>query len=156
MGVEIDRRPRVPKGGKIVPLAAAALTLSRGKHADRTVRMDYTDAACVITLPPATGSGDRYRVAVGAVNTNGHKIQVTGDDTIKGCVTMLDNDSNAATAYAGSGTDDTITMNGTTTGGQVGDWIEFEDIKADVWTCRAQLLVPAGSNVADPFSAAVT
>lgn len=156
MGVELIRRPQVPKSGKIVPLAAAALTLSRGRHADRTVRMDYTDAACVITLPPATGSGDIYRVAVGAVNTNGHKIQVTADDTIKGVVQMLDNDSNAVTGYAGSGTDDTITMNGTTTGGQVGDTLVFEDVKTDVWSVSGTLLVPAGSNVADPFSAAVT
>lgn len=155
MGVELIRRPLVPKGGKIIALDAVALTLTRGKHADRTVRMDHTAAESVITLPPATGSGDKYRIVVGAVNTNGHKVQVTGDDTIKGVLTLLDNDSNAATAYAGSGTDDTITLNGTTKGGQVGDWLEFEDIKADVWTVQAQLLVPAGSNVADPFSAGV-
>lgn len=156
MGVDILRRPQVYKAGKIVPLAAASLTLSRGLHCDRTVRMDYTAAACTITLPPATGSGDKYRIAVGAVNTNGHKVQVTGDDTIKGVVPMLDNDSNAATAYAASGTDDTITMNGTTTGGQVGDWLEFEDLKADVWSVKGMLLVPAGSNVADPDTAAVS
>lgn len=155
MGVALDYRPRVPKGGKIVALNATALTLSRGRHGDKLVRLDHTAAESVVTLPPATGSGDRYRIAVGAVNTNGHKIQVTGDDTLKGSVHLLDNDSTAATAYAATGTDDTITLNGTTTGGQVGDTLEFEDIKADVWSVRGLLLVPAGSNIADPFSAGV-
>lgn len=156
MGYDILRRPQLQKGGKIVAFNATALTLSRGAHCDKTVRMDHTAAESVITLPPATGSGDKYRIVVGAVNTNGQKVQVTGDDTIKGLIPMLDNDANAVTGYSAFGTDDTITMNGTTKGGQVGDWLEFEDIKADVWAVRGLLVVPAGSNVADTGSAAVT
>lgn len=163
--VETNRSKQMPLGpvehrkglySPPVALDAVALSPTIDIHGGRTIRMDHTAAASVITLPAAVGSGARFRVVVGAVNTNGHKIQVTGDDTLKGVIQMLDNDSNAATSYAASGTDDTITLNGTTTGGQVGDTLEFEDIKTDVWSVRGQLLVPAGSNVADPFSAAVT
>lgn len=155
MGFDIARRPVLPKGGRIHPVAAAALTLG-DKHTDKIIRMDYTAAACTLTLPPATGSGRKFEVVIGAVNTNGHVIQVTGDDTLKGQLQLLDNDSTAATSYAASGTDDTLTLNGTTTGGQIGDTVIFTDIKADVWSVRGQAVVPAGSNIADPFSAAVS
>lgn len=150
---EIDRVADV--SARLVNLAATSLAISEALHDGKTVKLSHTGAASTVTLPAATGSGARYRFVVGAVNVNNHVIQVTGDDTMKGVVTMLDDDSNAATAYAASGTDDTITLNGTTTGGQIGDWLMFEDIAADVWHVSGALLVPAGSNVADPFSAAV-
>ena len=93
---------------------------------------------------------------VGAVNTSNHIVKVPdASNVFKGSVNILDNDSTAQTAYAASGTDDTLTLNGTTTGGQVGDWVEFVDIAADTWAVRGQLVVPAGSNIADPFSATV-
>lgn len=139
---------------RIITLNATSLAISE-THDLATVVLAHTAAASTVTLPAATGSGLKVRFKVGAVNTNGHKIQVTGDDTLKGLVTMLDNDSNAVTGYAGTGTDDTITLNGTTTGGAVGDWLELEDIAADIWAISGQLIVPAGSNVADPFTAAV-
>lgn len=141
--------------GRLVTLNATSLSVTEADHDGKTIVMTHTAATSTITLPAATGSGIRVRVKVGAVNTNGHVVKVTGNDTLKGVVTMLDNDSNAATAYAASSTDDTVTMNGTTTGGQVGDWLEFEDIVTDVWAVAGVLMVPAGSNVADPFSATV-
>lgn len=111
------------------------------------------NALLTSTLPAATGSGAKYPFKVAVVNTSNYVITKTDTDVFKGVVTMLDNDSNAATAYSASGTDNTLTLNGTTTGGQIGDWVEFEDILAGVWAVRGALVVPAGSNVADPFSA---
>lgn len=141
---------------RIVALNATSLAVTEALHDGKTIRMDHTAALSTLTLPAATGSGARIRCVVGAVNVNSHKIQVTGDDTMNGGVTMLDNDANAITGYAAIGGDDTITLNGTTTGGQVGDWVEFEDIVADKWTVRGHLVVPAGSNVADPFTNAAS
>jgi len=90
------------------------------------------------------------------VNTSNHVIKVANSsDVMKGQIDILDNDSNALTAYSASGTDDTITLNGTTTGGQIGDWIEVQDIAANTWAVRGKLVCPAGSNVADMLSATV-
>lgn len=142
------------QSSRLVVLAATALAITAAHH-NKTVVLSHTGAESAVTLPAATGSGLRVRFRVGAVNTSGHKIKVTGDDTIKGLVTGMDNDSTAVTGYAATGTDDTITLNGTTTGGQVGDWLELEDIATDVWAISGQVIVPAGSNIADCFTAAV-
>ena len=68
----------------------------------------------------------------------------------------VDDDGTAATAFSGKGTDDTITLNGTTTGGQIGDTIVCTDIGAHTYSVTGMVAVPAGSNVADMFSATVS
>lgn len=143
-------------GSAAVAVGGTALTLTKAQHRDKTILLDHTAAASTVTLPAATGSGARIRFRVTAVNTNNHLIKVPdASHTLKGVIVSLDNDANAATAYAGTGTDDTITLNGTTTGGQIGDIIEVEDIATNVWGVSGMVLVPAGSNVADMFSATV-
>ena len=85
-----------------------------------------------------------------------HIIQVANSsDTIDGSVNILDADVATQEAYQATGTDDTLTLNGTTTGGQIGDWIEMMDIGTNQWAVRGQLVCAAGSNPADMFSAAV-
>jgi hypothetical protein len=112
------------------------------------------DALVTLTLPEATGSGDIYKFIVSVVNTSNYVI-ATADAAncgIYGTLNILDVDSNAQTAYAGVAADDKITLNGTTTGGQIGDWLELTDIATDQWSVRGNLVCPAGSDVADPFS----
>jgi hypothetical protein len=151
---EINRVADV--SARMVSVGGTALTITQALHDGKIVKLDHAAAASTCTLPAATGSGSVFKFIVTAVNTNNHLIKVVGDDVMKGVVVSLDNDSNAATAYAASGTDDTITLNGTTTGGQIGDWIDLVDIAADTWAVSGVVLVPAGSNVADMFSATVT
>lgn len=152
--VELTRIADV--SARIVSLAAASLTATEATHSDKIIVLNHTGAASTVTLPDATGSGTILRFIVGAVNTSNHVVKVPdASNVMKGSVNILDNDSNAQTAYAASGTDDTLTLNGTTTGGQIGDWVDFVDIAADTWAVWGQLVVPAGSNVADPFSATV-
>jgi Pectate lyase superfamily protein len=141
--------------GRLVA-AGATLTVSIALHDERTIAFN-TATGSVVTLPVATGSGARINGLVTVKPTsNAHIVKVTGaSDVLAGSVNLLDNDSNAQTAYAASGTDDTLTWNGTTTGGQVGDWVQFEDIAANVWAVRGQAVCQAGSNVADCFSATV-
>lgn len=136
----------------------ADTTIDEATHEGKTLLLGEVggDAAVAVTLPAATGSGAKYPFIVSVLNTSGYTIKVAnGTDVMKGSVNILDNDAAAQTAYAASGTDDTITLNGTTKGGQVGDIVVFEDILAGVWHVRGQLVVPAGSNPADVFSATV-
>lgn len=135
---------------------STATSITQAAHAGRTCRLTGTGSSLAQTLPAATGSGAMYRFVVGAVNTSNHIIKVANaSDVMRGQVDILDNDSNALTAYAATTTDDTITLNGTTTGGQIGDFIECQDIATNTWAVTGKLLCPAGSNVADPFSATV-
>lgn len=138
--------------------AGATETITLAQHSDRTVLLD-TAGGSVCTLPLATGTGARLRFVV-TVRPSGasHIIKVgNASDFIAGQINLLDLDSNAVTAYQGDGAaDDTITINNTTTGGAIGDSVELEDTLTNVWTViRGALTVPAGSNVADPFSATV-
>jgi hypothetical protein len=136
--------------------AGATLTLTEATHEGKTILLD-TASGSVVTLPaPVIGARFRFLVSV-KPTSNFHQIKVaSSSDFMAGSVNILDNDAAAQGAYAADGTaDDNIQLNGTTKGGLVGDWIEVEGISATQWAVRGSLVVPAGSNPADPFSAAV-
>jgi hypothetical protein len=139
---------------RIVSMGATGgvATTSEGRIINIT-QAGAANTAVTLTLPEATGSGAIYRFLVTVTNTGGAVVAALTTDTFVGFVTMLDLDSNAATAYTAAGTDDKITMNSTTTGGQIGDWLEFVDFVDTKWQVKGCLSVPTGSNVADPFSA---
>ena len=135
---------------------SGATSITAALHGYRTGLMTGTGSSLAQTLPAASGTGVKFRFVVGAVNTSKHVIKVANaSDTMFGQIDILDVDSNALTAYPAMSTDDTITLNGTTTGGQIGDWIEVQDIATNKWAVTGKLICPAGSNVADPLSATV-
>ena len=141
--------------GIVTLTATAAITALL--HSDRICYITGT-AAAAYTLPEATGTGDRYTFIIGQVNTNGTTF-VAADTTncsYHGTANLLDVDSNAQTAYftATAGGTDTVTWDGTTKGGQIGDMVTFVDLATDVWHVHVEARVPAGSNVASPFSSA--
>ena len=152
--VEITRA--CDTSARLVSVGGTALSITEALHDGKIVKLDHSAAASTCTLPDATGSGAMFRFVVTAVNTNNHIIKVPDANNIfVGSVNILDADAAAQGAYATAATSDTITLNGTTTGGQIGDMIEVIDIAADKWAVRGQLVVPAGSNPATPFSATV-
>ena len=109
------------------------------------------------TLPEATGSGARYKFVIGEVNTNNTVIVVadTTNANFIGSVNNLDLDAAAQGAFGSPANSDTITLNGGTTGGALGDVIELIDVATDVWQVFGQLQTPTGANPATFFSAAV-
>lgn len=133
----------------------AALTVTVDDHAGKTIVMGGTGSAFTKTLPAAAGTGAIFRFVVGTVNTSNHVINAnTNGGAFYGLIVGVDKDAAAVTGYHAAGTTsaDIITLNGTTTGGLVGDWIEVQDIAANVWAVRGMVGVPAGSNPATPFS----
>ena len=111
------------------------------------------NAIVTLTLPAATGSGAVYTFIVSVLNTQTYVIRSLTTDTMVGSAYLLDNDSTAVTSYSASGTDDYITINGTTTGGLVGDKLVLVDFLAATWAVHYNGNVPTGSNIADPFAA---
>jgi hypothetical protein len=133
--------------------AGAVLAVTVLAHDGKTIALD-TAAGSVCTLPAATGSGARFRFVVTVTPTsNAHIVKVTGDDTMKGLALGLDGDSVAANAWGTAADSDTITMDSDAQGGEIGDVIECEDIKADVYAVQVRLT--QGGTEATPFSAAV-
>jgi hypothetical protein len=148
----------LPASGNIskAPVAlTAAASLTAAAHANRVLYVTGT-AAAAYTLPEATGTGNKYEFFIGEVNTNGTTF-VAADTTnasMRGTMNLVDQDHTTQGAYAAASGDDTLTMNGTTQGGQIGDTVVFTDLATDLWGVVGFGVVPAGSNIADPWSSA--
>lgn len=132
-------------------------TLTAASHEGKILLLGEVggNAALAATLPAATGSGGVYRFIVSVVNTSGYTIKVAGDDTMDGAIISLQDAADTLVGWETAATSDTITLNGTTTGGvSIGDWIELIDIAADQWAVKGQ--TTSSGVEATPFSATVT
>jgi len=136
--------------------ATDAVTIT--EHAGRTLLLGEVggNALVTLTLPDATGSGATYKFIVTVANTSNYVIKVPdSDNTIDGIMMYLDEDGTAVSAFPTVAASDTITLNGGTTGGLIGDYLEIVDIAADQYHVRGVMRVAAGANPATPFSATV-
>lgn len=151
---EINRATDVST--RIVTLVASG-AISLTTHEGKTLLLGEVggNALCAMTLPAATGSGAKYRFIVSVVNTSSYTVTADGADEFRGEVVAHDADITDGTLLhcfaAGTGAN-IVTLNGSTTGGQIGDCIEIEDILAGFWHVRGVVGVPAGSNPATCFS----
>lgn len=135
--------------------AGATKTLLVEQNNNQTIKLD-TAAGSIVTLPPATGSGARFRFVITTIPTsNSHIVKVANaSDTMIGLAFLSDDTSDNAVAFNASGTADTITLNRTTTGGvALGEFIEVEDIAANLW--HVQAFLKCTGTPATPFSATV-
>lgn len=109
-------------------------------------------AGITVTLPPATGTLRTLKFYVGTLFTGNGIIQVTTTDIIQGAIHLTTDI--AGTSMPTSTTTDTITMNGSTTGGLVGSYIELQDVASGVWRLSGGIICSGAE--ATPFSAAVS
>ena len=146
------------KSASVVTGGGSTLTITEALHGDRVIVIGKTDGETV-TLPAATGTGNKYTFIIGvAATSNANIIKVANaTDVFDGSQALgRDTDAEGATGYTwGAETgDDTLTMSGTATGGKVGDRIEVIDYKAGFFSVIAHLNQSGGSEVT-PFSATV-
>lgn len=142
--------------GRIVN-TTANLTLTAASHGDRIVTVDKADGAAIV-LPAASGSGNVYKIIIGtAVTSNTTTIKVANtSDSFYGMALGVDTAGEGATGFtwnADSG-DDTITMDGSTTGGKAGDYWEIVDFAANKFLVRG--FISQSGTDATPFSATVS
>ncbi len=142
---------------RVVGLAVDT-AITEALHEGRTILMTGAGAARTFTLPAATGGGGRYRFVVGQVNTSNYIINaVVGTDLFEGIIigaSTTDSATDAARTWLSGATDDSILLNGTTTGGvAIGDWVELEDLSATGWFVRG--MVTQSGAEATPFRDAV-
>lgn len=131
----------------------ASATLNRKTHAGTTTVINAA-AGLTLTLPAASGTGDEYTVFVGTtVTSNSAIIQVANATDIMQGVLSVASDIAGVTCPTTT-TSDTITMNGTTTGGIKGSYIVLKDMASGTWEVSGSL-VSSGTE-ATPFSAAVS
>jgi hypothetical protein len=136
----------------LVTVTTATVAITDDGYVGQRIVMNRA-AGIVATLPPATGSGNRYEF-IGAADASGNQvIQVTGNDTMMGAA-YLGNDSAGASCFYTADTSDTITLDGSTKGGYKGWRVIVDDIAADVWAVL--VYSEASGTEATPFSAAVS
>jgi hypothetical protein len=102
--------------------------------------MGAAGAALTFTLPDATGSGNRFEFVVSVVNTSNYIIATAASDKISGSLIVDGDEANDVATSFSANAADTITLNGTTTGGvSIGDRIVLLDIAANVWAVSGQV-----------------
>lgn len=130
----------------------ASASLTRNTHAGNVVALSAA-AGLTVTLPASSGKGDVYELFVlTTVTSNNYIIQVANSTDILAGAVHLTTDI-AGTSMPTSTTSDTITMNGTTTGGLRGTWLRFKDISTGFWALEGGIICTGTE--ATPFSAAV-
>lgn len=142
-------------GGGVVTETGTTVTVTAAAHAGRTTVLSRA-AGQAVTLPAATGSGDKYKFVVGTTitsNTTTIKVADATDTMFGNAIQSQDGGATLQMFEAAAG-DDTITFDGSTKGGIKGDIVELEDIAANEWSVR---IVAAGTGTeATPFSATVS
>lgn len=127
-------------------------TLDRETHANCVVVHNAAGGG-TITLPASTGKGDTYEIVVHTTVTSNLVIAVANaTDEFRGGVSIATDI--AGVTFPVADNDDTLTMNGSTTGGVTGSRVRFTDYKSGFWNVEG-FLVSTGTE-ADPFSAAVS
>ncbi len=143
-------------GSRHLQTLTATTTLTK-EHANCLLLMGAAGAALTFKLPEATGSGDIYTFMVSVVNTSNYVVNVTTTDTIDGQVmTASTGDTpDLGQPWVTAATSDTVTLNGTTTGGvAIGDYIQCIDIADAQWAING--VTTSSGTEATPFSAAVS
>ncbi len=133
----------------------SALTLTAA-HSGQTILLD-TAGGSVVTLPAATGTGNKFNCYVSvSATSNAHKILAVGSDYIIG-IAMGFTGSTAKVFASPAATNQSIQMPFTgsqPSGGFLGDWFEFEDIGSALWSVKS--MYQAGTTPTTPFSSSTS
>lgn len=149
-------------GGGVVPVTppvvvTAAEALTEAEHANRTVYLSNATGFAV-TLPAATGTGNKYKIVVGTTISSGAQtiVAASAADSFVGSARGVDDDVEGATGYQWNAetNDDTVSMSGSATGGKAGDYFTFEDVASGIWLVEGSI-TQSGASEATPFSATV-
>lgn len=124
-----------------------SVTIDRDTFSD-TVGIIDRAGGLTVTLPASTGKGDVYRFYVKTTLTASATIAAAGTDILQGAV-MVATDIAGVTCPA-TATSDKLVMNGSTTGGLLGSYVEVKDVVAGAWHVTGAL-VSSGAE-ATPFS----
>lgn len=139
---------------RIVNTTATTLAVTAADHGGKIVTVNSA-APIAITLPAASGSGEKFTFVVGTDATaTAHTIKVANTaDAMTGVSVLATTATGEVTGFATTATDDTISLNGTTKGGCKGDRIEITDIATAVF--EVKIFGRATGTVVTPFSASV-
>lgn len=132
-------------------VTTATLAVTADTYNGQTINLSRA-AGITVTLPAATGSNAVYTFETAtSVTSNNNVIQVANaTDVLNGIASVAGTTGSVFSTLPAS---DTITMNGSTTGGLIGSHIQVTDLAAGYYLVQASLV--GSGTPATPFSAAV-
>lgn len=132
-------------------VTAATLAVTATDYNGQIINLSRA-AGIVVTLPAATGSNAVYQFEVAtSVTSNSYIVKVANaTDVMNGFSSVA---GTTGALFSTLPASDTVTMNGTTTGGLIGSYVQVTDLAAGYYLVRASL-VGSGTPVT-PFSATV-
>ena len=139
-----DIESQLKEGSKPVLLEGSNAIEFR-KHGGRTCILNGKGTSH--TLPPAKGSGAKYTFIVGVKSK--HLFKLSGKDTL--CGGLVNDVSEGMKRWGVPQGTSKIALNGTTSGGAVGDRIEFIDVEAGKWLISG--LITSTGEAVTPFKA---
>lgn len=139
---------------KLLSVTASTVSLTSSDHAGKVVVLNRA-AGVTVTLPESVGNGDVYTIIVGTTVTSNNDIVKVANtsDTFVGRAIACADGGNTVNGWEVTAGDDTVTLNGGTTGGFAGDTIQITDIGGNKFVVNA-FLNQTGTE-ATPFSATV-
>lgn len=144
---------RIATTDRITNATAATLAITEADHEGQTITLNRAGGIAV-TLPAATGGGAKYRFIVGTTFTSAGTIKVANSsDVMTGTAVLFQDAGDTVVGFATGATADTVTLDGSTTGGLKGAHVVLEDIAANLWFVH--YVSDASGTEATPFSATV-
>jgi hypothetical protein len=139
---------------RLVAASAATLAVTVTDHDQKVIVLGRA-AGVTVTLPAAVGSGAVFRFTTGtAVTSNNNVIKVAdATDVMSGSIYVTDQAAGTGTEFSTTTTSDTITMNGTTTGGLAGGILTLIDVGTNLYAVNGNIIATGAE--ATPFSATV-
>lgn len=155
----VTKRMKMPSGqvinnNRLVTVTTAAIILNADDHGEKPIVLDRA-AGVAVTLPKSTGSGVTFEILVGTTITSlTSTIKVDNATDVMAGFAVQSQDAGATLQmFETAASSDTITFDGSSTGGLIGDRVELLDMKAGFWAVR---VMSAGTgSEATPFSATV-
>ena len=139
------------------PVAAGATKTLTAANSGQTVLLN-TAGGSVVTLPAATGTGNRFRFATTVTTTSAaHKILAVGTDYLIGMVNGVRTTALTPFLALVGSTYQSLQMpyaGSQPSGGIQGDWFEFEDVASGLWEVKGQF--SAGTTATTPFNTATS
>lgn len=150
-GCTLGGRNIVGAGANVVNTTATTLALTAATHANKTVVVDSA-APLAVTLPAATGTGDRYEIFINTPATaTSHTVATVATGEIMSGVCWARTTSSAnVIGYGTTATDNKITLQGAELGGVKGDRIVLVDVKQSTWS--VQMFTSPTGTTSTPFS----
>lgn len=117
----------------VIASTAGAQSVRKIVMAAQWIRTTIVGAQ-TFNLPAATGKGGMYRFFIGITATGNKVIRCAGaTDTMQGQANMA---GGTPGSFATASNTNTITLNGTTTGGVFGTMVELYDIAPGTWSVQ--------------------